>query len=106
MVVAVTRSKQRRFHIAIDPPVVARVGERRVSFVGLNLLGGVVMVEYDIDPPLQTISPFGPCPLTLRVTDDATSEVYPRRWEDFPWPECGPGRTTTRLDRRPPPEAG
>jgi hypothetical protein len=104
-IVAVTRSKQRRFHIAIDPPVVASVGERRVAFVGLNMLNGAVMVEYDIDPPLQRRSPHGPHLVTLHVTDDATSDVYPTSWEDFTWPDWGSGRTTTRLDRRPPPDA-
>jgi len=69
------------------------------------MLNGAVMVEYDIDPPLQRESPQGPHLVTLRVTDDATSEIYPTSWEDFPWPDWVPGRTTTRLDRRPPPEA-
>jgi hypothetical protein len=101
----VTRSKLRRLHVAIDPPITTEIAGRTVKFVGLNLLHGVVMIEYDVDPPLTPPSPFGPHLLVLRVIDDTSDEVYPTAWEDFRWPLIRPGRTTTRLDRRPPPEA-
>lgn len=100
-----TRSKLRRLHVAIEPPITAEISGRTVKFVGLNLLNGVVMVEYDVNPPLTSPGPFGPHLLVLLVTDDTSDEVYPTAWEDFRWPHVGPGRTTTRLDRRPPPEA-
>lgn len=100
-----TRRKQRKTRIALGPPVATAIGSHRVTFVGLNLLRGVVMVEYDVDPPLLRDAPIGPALLELRVKDDLSEEVYPTAWEDFPWPDHGAGRLTTRLDRRPPPEA-
>jgi hypothetical protein len=98
------RNKLRRVHVAIDPPVTAKIHDRRVTFLGVNLLTGVVMVEYDVEPPLDA-GPFGPHLLVLDVTDDVSDEVYPTAWEDFQWPGRAPGRTTTRLNRRPPAEA-
>jgi hypothetical protein len=92
-------------HLAIDPPVTVRVDGRSVKFVGLNLLNRAVMVEYDVDPPLNRPHPHGACLLALSVTDDVSAETYPTRWEDFEWRHMAPGRTTTRLDRRPPAEA-
>lgn len=67
------------------------------------------MVEYDVDPPLERDSPFGPALLRLHVTDDIEHEAYPTQWEDFPWPflkwepvevdgvvgRCGSGRSST-----------
>jgi hypothetical protein len=93
--------------VSIEPPVTVEIGERIVRFIGVNLLNGVVMVEYDVEPALNASNagPFGPQLLILTVTDDVSSEVYPTVWEDFRWPSHGPGRTTTRLDRRPPAEA-
>jgi len=97
--------KPRKLHIDIDPPVVVAIGDHRVAFVGVNLLRPHVMVEYDIDPPLNTPTPFGPQLLILEVTDDTSDRIYETMWLDFPWPEFGEGRRTTRLERRPPPEA-
>jgi hypothetical protein len=54
------KSRARRLHIAIDPQVEMTLGEHRVAFDGLNLLHGVVMVEYSVTPPLEVDSPFGP----------------------------------------------
>ena len=68
-----------------------------MSFVGLNLLNDVVMVEYELDPPLRRLGVFGPELLCLTVTDDVSEEPYPTAWEDWPWRERGPGRFTTRL---------
>ena len=39
------RSRLRRLHVSIEPPVTAEIGDRIVAFVGVNLLNGVVMVE-------------------------------------------------------------
>ncbi len=100
-----TKSKLRRIHIAIDPAVSAMVAGRTVRFVGANLLQNIVMIEYDITPPLMPPSVFGPHLLVLQVTDDVSGGRYPTTWENFPWPHITPGRTTTRLDRRPPPQA-
>jgi hypothetical protein len=100
-----TRPKQRRLHLPIEPEVTFQIEGLRVSFVGLNLLNRAVMVEYDVDPPLQRDRPFGPHLLQLRVTDDLSDESYPTIWEDFPWPTVAPLRVTTRLDRRPDPAA-
>jgi hypothetical protein len=91
------QNKLRRVRVAIDPPVTAEIHDRQVTFLGVNLLNGVVMVEYDVEPPLDA-GPFGPHLLVLDVSDD----VYPTAWEDFQWPGRAPGRTTTRLNRRPP----
>ncbi len=100
---AMPRNKLRRLHLSIQPPVTARIAGRQVTFVGLNLLNNVVMVEYDVDPPLRGPDAFGPRLLCLTVTDDVTEDPYPTEWEDFHhWPEHGPNRVTTRLDRRPP----
>ena len=63
------------------------------------------MIEYDISPPLETESPFGPHLLIFDVTDDTSDEPYATFWHDFQWPLISPGRTTTRLERRPDPEA-
>jgi hypothetical protein len=103
--VAVPKGKQRRMRVPIKPPVVATIREHRVTFVGLNLLNGAVMVEYEVDPPLGRESHHWPHFLSLLVTDDVSDDVYPTSWEDFAWPEWGPGRATTRLDQRPPAEA-
>jgi len=101
------RSRPRRLHVSIEPPVTVEIGERIVRFIGVNLLNGVVMVEYDVEPPLSALNagPFGPQLLVLTVNDDVSSEAYPTAWEDFRWPSHGIGRTTTRLDRRPPAQA-
>jgi hypothetical protein len=96
--------KPRRLHIDVDPPVVVEIEGHRVAFVGLNLLRSHVMVEYDVDPPLEVAFP-GPRLVTVDVTDDTSDERYPTEWEDFPWRDVGPGRATTRLERRPPPHA-
>jgi hypothetical protein len=101
----VTRPKQRRLRIQISPPVAVEIAKRRVWFVGLNLISGRVMVEYDVDPPLRRHSPLGPALLRLHVTDDIGAEAYPTFWEDFPWPTIAPNRLTTRLERRPPADA-
>jgi hypothetical protein len=101
----VTRAKQRRLRVEISPPVEVEIAERRVRFVGLNLISQRVMVEYDVDPPLERDSPHGPALLTLHVTDDVDDDPYPTHWEDFPWPTFAPNRLTTRLERRPPPDA-
>ena len=90
--------------MAIVPPVMAEVDHRRVMFRGVNMLNRAVMVEYDVEPPLDA-DPFGPRLLELAVTDDVSDELYPTAWEDFRWRDRGPGRVTTRLDRRPPAEA-
>lgn len=90
--------------MVILPPVVTEIGQRTVMFVGVNLLNGVVMVEYDVGPPLDA-DPFGPRLLALAVTDDVSDELYPTAWEDFRWRDRGPARVTTRLDRRPPADA-
>jgi hypothetical protein len=95
----VTRSTQRRLRIEISPPVEVEIAERRVRF------GGKVMVEYDVDPPLQREWPHGSTLLELHVTDDLEDGAYPTHWEDFPWPTIAPNRVTTRLDRRPPADA-
>jgi len=97
--------KPRKLHVDVDPPVTLTVGGHRVTFVGLNLLRPHVMVEYDVDPPLVTPTPFGPQLLVLEVTDDTSDRVYETMWLDFPWPQFGAGRRTTRLERRPPAEA-
>lgn len=98
-----SRNKLRRLHVSIGPPVTAWIIDRRVSFVGLNLLNDVVMVEYEVDPPLPGPQVFGPQLVRLIVTDDVSEDPYPTSWEDFyHWPEHGPSRVTTRLDRRPP----
>lgn len=99
-----SRNRLRRLHVAIFPPVVTEVGHRTVMFVGVNLLNGVVMVEYDVEPPLDA-NPFGARLLALAVTDDVSDELYPTAWEDLRWRDRGPARVTTRLDRRPPADA-
>ena len=96
--------KARKLHIAIEPPVEVNVGDHRVTFDGVNLLRPHVMIEYVVDPPIAS-EEFGPHLLLLDVTDDASEEHYPTAWEDFRWPHLGPGRTTTRLEVRPPAEA-
>jgi hypothetical protein len=58
-----------------------------VTFVGLNLLNGAVMIEYDVDPPLGRERHRWPHLLSLLVTDDVSDDVYPTSWEDFAWPE-------------------
>lgn len=56
------RSKQRRIHIELAPPIDVQVGKRRVGFVGANLLNLAVMIECDVDPPIwERRPPFGPC---------------------------------------------
>src|SRR6266545_4356978 len=97
--------KPRKLHIDITPPVEVRIGRYDVAFVGITLLRPHVMIEYDITPPLRTETPFGPHVVILEVTDDTSDETYPTAWLDFQWPTIGEGRTTTRLERRPPAEA-
>jgi hypothetical protein len=99
------RSKLRRLHVSVDPPVTVAIGDRRVTFLGVNLLNNAVIVEYAIEPPL--LAPTFPQArvVALEVTDDVSDDVYTPSWEDFPWPDRGRGRVTTRLDRRPPAEA-
>jgi hypothetical protein len=103
--VAVPKGKQRRVRVLIDPPVVVTIRGHRVTFVGLNLFNGAVMIEYDVDPPLAGEGHRRPHLLNLVVTDDVSDDVYPTSWEDFAWPERGAGRATTRLDHRPPADA-
>jgi hypothetical protein len=98
-------AKPRKLRIEIVPPVEIEIAGHRIAFDGLTLLRGKVMVEYDVIPPLQTETPFGPHLVILEASDDTSSEPYPTFWHDFQWPGRGPGRTTTRLERRPPPEA-
>ena len=93
--------KPRKLHIDIEPPVEVEIAGRRIAFVGVTLLRPHVMVEYDITPPLQTESPFGPHVVILDVTDDTSDELYATFWHDFQWPAIAEGRTTTRLERRP-----
>lgn len=109
-----TRSAARRLHIPIDPPVQTTIAGYRVSFDGLNLIRLRVMVEYNVDPPIEPVpfdeytpsrGMFGTRIMTLYVVDDTSPEPYPTFWEDLKWPNLGPGRTTTRLERRPPPTA-
>ena len=96
----------RRFHLDISPPVCARLGERVITFVGVSLLRGVVMVEYDVEPPFRKHGgSFHAQYLVFHVTDDTGAEEYPTAWEDFEWLDISEARTTTRLDRRPPPAA-
>lgn len=56
------------------------LGEHRVAFDGLNLLHGVVMVEYSITPPLEVDSPFGPHLLVVEASDDTSDELYETFW--------------------------
>jgi hypothetical protein len=99
------KPKARRLHIAIDPPVEMTLGDYRVTFDGLNLLNGVVMVEYSVTPPHEVDSPFGPHLLVVEASDDTSDELYETFWPDFPWTHIAPGRMTTRLQKRPSPEA-
>lgn len=94
--------KPRKLHIDIAPAVEVEIAGYRVAFVGVTLLRPHVMIEYDIRPPLEVESPFGPHLLIVDVTDDTSDELYPTFWHDFQWPSVAPGRTTTRLERRPP----
>jgi hypothetical protein len=97
--------RPRRLHIDIDPVVEADVEGRRVRFVGLNLIYRVVMVEYDVDPPLDA-GPIGPHLLIIEARDDVSDAPYETFWHDFPWGRDGArfprGRMTTRLEHRPP----
>jgi hypothetical protein len=96
----------RRFHLDISPRVRARLRDRAITFVGLSFLRGVVMVEYQVDPPFGNgEGGSGRQQLIFDVTDDTSADPYPTMWEDFEWPWISAGRTTTRLDRRPPPAA-
>jgi hypothetical protein len=96
----------RRFHLDISPPVHARLGERMITFAGISLLRGVVMVEYDVEPPFRKHGgSFHAQYLVFHVTDDTGAEEYPTAWEDSERLDISEGRTTTRLDRRPPPAA-
>jgi hypothetical protein len=99
------RRRPRKLHIDIAPPVEVEIDGRRVAFIGVTLLRPHVMIEYDIGPPLEEESPFGPHLVIVDVTDDTSDELYPTFWHDFQWPWLAPGRTTTRLERRPPAEA-
>ena len=98
------RTKQRRLHLELDPPVRIQVGRHQLTFIGLTLLNRVTMVEYVADPPLAPFYPFRPA-FDLQVTDDTDAMPYPTDWENLGRPELGPGRTTTHLDQRPPPDA-
>jgi hypothetical protein len=96
-------AKPRKLRLPISPPVVVDVRGHRVEIDGLTLLRPHVMIEYRIDPPLRTESPFGPHLLIFDVTDDAApGSPYPTFWHDWHWPTLGPDRYTTRLERRPP----
>ncbi len=95
----------RKFHIAIEPPVQTSIAGYRVSFDGLTFLRDRVMVEYATDPSPPASPRFGAKVLRLHVVDDCTTEPYSTEWEDLVWPNLGPGRMTTRLERRPPAEA-
>jgi hypothetical protein len=64
----------------ISPPVEVEIAERRVRFVGLNVISGRVMVEYDVDPPLRRDWPHGAALLKLHVTDGIEDEAYPTQW--------------------------
>jgi hypothetical protein len=105
------RRLPRKFHLTIDPPVQAELPAHRVTFDGLNFLRPHVMVEYRAEPPVDGGSPldgrrpFDPKILTLHVVDDTSDEPYPTEWPDFNWNDLGPGRMTTRLEHRPPPDA-
>src|SRR5271170_8142363 len=99
------RTRLRRLHVSVDPPVAVAIGARRVTFLGVNLLNNAVMVEYVIEPPLHAPTSPDARLVALYVTDDVNDDVYTTSWEDFQWPDRGRGRTTTRLDRRPPAEA-
>ncbi len=99
------KPKPRKLHIDVDPPVEVEIDGRQVRFIGVTLLRPHVMIEYDIAPPLETESPFGPHLVILEVTDDTSDEPYETFWHDFQWSWIAPGRTTTRLERRPSPEA-
>jgi hypothetical protein len=80
--------------------VIVELDGRTVSFGGLTLLRPHVMIEYDVDPPIAS-EDFGPHLLILDVTDEVSDDLYPTAWHDFQLRHLGPGRTTTRLDRRP-----
>ena len=97
----------RRFHLDIDPPVTGHLESRSIRFVGLSFLRDVVMVEYEVDPPFrkQESAGFWDQYLLIDVTDDTGPFLYPTSWPDFEWPWISEGRTTTRLDKRPPAEA-
>lgn len=97
--------KPRKLHVDVSPPVEVEIGGHRVTFVGVTLLRPHVMIEYKVDPPLNTELIFGPHVVIIDVTDDLSDEFYPTMWHDFQWPWIALGRTTTRLERRPPPEA-
>lgn len=96
------KNKLSRLHVTIEPPVTAMIGDRCVTFVGINLLNKAVIVEYEVEPPLTRSEADSNRLLVLTVTDDVSEQPYPTAWEDFhEWREQGPNRVTTRLDRRP-----
>jgi hypothetical protein len=70
--------KPRKLHIDVEPPVEVEIDGRRVRFVGVTLLRPHVMIEYEIAPPLETGSPFGPHLVILDVTDDTSDELSER----------------------------
>lgn len=98
-------TRLRKLHVDIDPAVEVEVGARRVRFVGLNLIHRVVMVEYDVDPPMR-VRDVRPRLLDIEVRDDVRDEPYEPSRPDFDWDRGGltlpPDRTTTRLKPRPP----
>ena len=97
--------RRRRFHMKLSP-VMTMADGHRVTFVGVTFHSKSVMIEYDVAPPIDRRSnPFGSLLVGLVVTDDVDPEPYPTCWEDFDWSVHAPGRMTTRLDRRPPPDA-
>ena len=97
------RPKPRVLHLKVDPPVVAEIDGRRVTFVGVAIRANMI-VEYDVAPPLA-FERLGPLLLVLEVTDDTGDAPYPTEWHDFVWGDQEPGRVTTRLNGRPPAEA-
>jgi hypothetical protein len=95
----------RKFQIEIEPPVQTKVAGYHVSFDGLTFLRDRVMVEYAVDPTPPALPRFGPKIVRLHVVDNRTAAPYPTCWEDLVWPDLGPERMTTRLERRPPADA-
>ena len=101
----VPMGRTRRFHLEF-PTVVTTVAGRQVRFVGATFHSRSVMIEYDVEPPSdRREGSFGPEVLMLVVTDDTDPTPYPTQWEDFDWSFLKAGRMTTRLDRRPRPNA-
>jgi hypothetical protein len=97
--------RKRHFHLDLSPTTTVPDGHQ-VTFVGATFHTVSVMIEYDVVPPIdRSANPFGPVLIGLVVADEAESGPYPTMWEDFDWSFQQPGRMTTRLERRPPPNA-